>query len=380
MIALPPIFDLDDAASLEAADTQSGALRSAASAGAQVRATAAAVGEGLLDRLTDLRPRGVVIVAGAGRARRAAALTGALLAEHAGLPISVVAAAPPWVGPLDAVIVAGDDAGDPRLADAVDRAVRRGAEVVVTTPDEGPMRAASAGRAMLLPPRVAVLPHNTLLRHLAVMLAVLGRVDPQHCASIVGDLDRLADALDAEAVVGHPRNEVFHNPAKALAARMQGRRVVFAGDSPVTAELAAHACEVLLREAGLVAVAAELSDAVAAAPQFGAVAALADYDPLFHDEQLDGPAPRDPVRAFVFSVEADRRAAERRIALLPDADLVTAGGDELPERERLDQPAGSVGVTEQLATLIVRIEMAAAYTKLIGGPNAAQAGAVEAGL
>lgn len=45
MIADTPVLDLDDAAMLEAADT-GGALRSAASGGAQVRATAAAVAEG----------------------------------------------------------------------------------------------------------------------------------------------------------------------------------------------------------------------------------------------------------------------------------------------------------------------------------------------
>jgi len=73
MIAGTPVLDLDDAASLEAADS-SGALRSAASGGAQVRATAAAVDENALASLTDLRPRSVVLVTGGGRAARAGAL------------------------------------------------------------------------------------------------------------------------------------------------------------------------------------------------------------------------------------------------------------------------------------------------------------------
>ncbi|MGY2019609.1 hypothetical protein [Nocardia gipuzkoensis] len=178
MIAGTPVLDLDDAASLEAADA-GGALRSAASGGAQVRATAAAVGEDALARLADLRPRSVVFVSGSGRAARAAGLLVAALGDRAGLPVVPAAALPPWVGPLDVVLVSGDDAGDPRLIDAVDRALRRGAEVVVAAPHEGPLRAAAAGRAAVLEPRVPVLGHNRLLRFLAAGIAVLRAVDPQ---------------------------------------------------------------------------------------------------------------------------------------------------------------------------------------------------------
>ncbi|NUS92745.1 MAG: tobH protein, partial [Nocardia sp.] len=139
MIADTPVLDLDDAAMLEAADT-GGALRSAASGGAQVRATAAAVAEGALARLDGLRPRSLLLVSGPGRAGRAAALLVAALGDRTGLPLVQVTSVPSWAGPLDVVLVAGDDAGDPRLIDAVDRAVRRGAEVVVTAPDEGPLQ------------------------------------------------------------------------------------------------------------------------------------------------------------------------------------------------------------------------------------------------
>ncbi|MDN2502236.1 tobH protein, partial [Nocardia nova] len=71
MIAGTPVLDLDDVASLEAADS-GGILRSAASGGAQVRATAAAVAENALIRLDGLRPRSLVLVSGTGRAARAA--------------------------------------------------------------------------------------------------------------------------------------------------------------------------------------------------------------------------------------------------------------------------------------------------------------------
>jgi hypothetical protein len=371
MIATPHIPDLDDAASLEAADTP-GALRSAATGGAQVRAVAEAVREGALRRLEGLHPRSLVVVAGAGRARRAGQLLAAAFAVRSSLPLVCAPSLPGWVGALDVVLVLGDDAGDPRLADAVDRAVRRGAEVVVAAPEEGPLRAAGAGRSVGVPPRVPVLPVNTLLHHFAVGLAVLHAVDPLHTAEVA--LDRLAEVLDAEAVVGHPRNEVFHNPAKSLAARLAGHEAVFAGDGPAAAELARHAGEVFVRASGRIVAGVDLEDAVAGAGEFVAATAVAPgYDPLFHDPEIDGPPPRDPVRVFVLSVDPDRRRAQVRVDALPDADLLAVGEAEAlvaatePGFVASPPPAIPAGELEQLAVLALRVEMAAAYVKLTTG-------------
>ncbi|MGW4742063.1 tobH protein [Nocardia xishanensis] len=388
MIAGTPVLDLDDAASLEAADS-GGALRSAASGGAQVRATAAAIGEHALARLAGLRPRSVVLVSGSGRAARAASLLVAALGDRAGLPVVPASALPPWVGPLDVVLVAGDDAGDPRLIDAVDRALRRGAEVVVAAPHEGPLRAAAAGRAALLEPRVPVLDHNRLLRFLAAGIAVLRIVDPARAGTAVPDLTELADVLDAEALRDGPHNEVFHNPAKTLAARMQQRGIVLAGDSPAAAELAEHGAEVLLQAAGRVATAADLAEAVAANPRMVEAAgeSAPDFDPLFHDEELDGPAPVERIRVFVLSADPDQAAARRRVAVfggggsgLVDADLVNAEVDLLqnsltdpaaPARNEASGASGRATELEQLAILALRLEMAAAYLRLIGSRGAA---------
>ncbi|MEU6831443.1 tobH protein [Nocardia beijingensis] len=384
MIAGTPVLDLDDAASLEAADA-GGALRSAASGGAQVRATAAAVGEDALARLADLRPRSVVLVSGSGRAARAAGLLVAALGDRAGLPVVPAAALPPWVGPLDVVLVSGDDAGDPRLIDAVDRALRRGAEVVVAAPHEGPLRAAAAGRAAVLEPRVQVLGYNRLLRFLAAGIAVLRAVDPQRTGAVVPELADLADVLDAEALRDGPHNEVFHNPAKTLAARMLQRGIVLAGDSPAAAELAEHGAEVLLQSAGKVATAVDLAEAVAARTRMAEAAgeSAPGFDPLFHDEELDGPAPVERIRVFVLSADRDRAAARRRIAVfggdganLVDADLVNADVDLLqtemtdpaaPAQTHADEAVPANGTElEQLAVLALRLEMAAAYLRLIG--------------
>lgn len=391
MIAGTPVLDLDDAASLEAADS-GGALRSAASGGAQVRATAAAVEEDMLTRLDGLQPRSLLLVSGAGRATRAAGLLIAALGDRAGLPVVPVTAVPPWVGPLDVVLVSGDDPADPRLIDAVDRAQRRGAEVIVAAPAEGPLRAVTAGRSAVLEPRVRVLDHNRLLRFLAVGIAVLRAIDPGRSGAVLPELGELADVLDAEALRDGPQHEVFHNPAKTLATRMQERRVVLTGDSAAATELAAHAAEVLLQSAGRVAAAVDLTVAVAALPRMMAAttASAPDYDPLFHDDQLDGPPPVDRLRVFLLSADTDEVAARRKLAVFAtsgavDADLVNADTDptEDPAGARpSEQPSdetingrGRGGDLQRLAVLALRLEMAAAYLRLLSSGETTASGA-----
>ncbi|QCQ92002.1 tobH protein [Rhodococcus sp. SGAir0479] len=375
MTAPSSLLDLDDVDALLAADVE-GSLRFAALGGAQIRATQAAVDEGELARLHGLQPRSVVLVTGVGAAARAADLLIATVGGRIGIPLVETTVTPLWVGPLDVVVVAGDDAGDPRLVESVDRALRRGAEVVVAAPDEGPLRAAGAGRAHALPPRVTVPDHNALLRYLAAFLAVLVAIESGRAgAAAYPDLGRLADALDDEALRDHPRNEVFHNPAKSLAARMQGRRVVLAGATRATTHLARHAGDVLLRTGAAVAAAADLAEVIAGVPRFAAATPLsADYDPFFHDEQLDGPAPGMPLRVFVLASDADRPLAERRAAVLADADVVVAAsvqagppGPAGPVDPAQPTPVGAVGEIEQTAVLVCRLEMSAAYLRLIGG-------------
>ncbi len=380
MTAPAPLLDLDDAVSVAAADTE-GAMRAAALGGAQVRSVAEAVAEGLIDRVRDMRPRSVVLMTSGGRAARAASVLEASVGPHFGLPIVHAPVVPPWVGSLDVVVVAGDDAGDPRLVSAADSALRRGAELVVVAPDEGPLRAAAAGRGALLAPRVRTSDRNGFLRYLAAGLAVLGSLDSGR-GEPLPDLAGLADVLDGEAMRNHPSAEVFHNPAKSLAVRFQNRRVVVAGDSAATTALAGHATDMLLCGAGTSAAAAGLSDALASAALLSGTGDLSPgYDPIFHDEELDGPAPVTPARVFVLATAQSRTATSRRLAALADAELVTAAADEeLAPADRFgtgDSEMTGRAVTgpaqgertemEQLAVLAVRLEMAAAYLRLIGG-------------
>ena len=202
--------DLDDVEGLLAAD-RSGLLRAASMAGAQVRSTAAALDEGELDALkTDQPPRTVIWVAGRGTAERAGSMLAAALAGAVAAPIVVAPDAPLWIGALDVLILAGDDPGDPALVSAAATAVRRGARVVVVAPFEGPLRDATAGRAVALAPRLRVPDDFGLAHYIGAGLAAFHVVDP----AFQIDLAALADELDAEALRNSARARTVHQSGK----------------------------------------------------------------------------------------------------------------------------------------------------------------------
>jgi hypothetical protein len=354
MNATRAAIDIDDTESLLAAD-RNALLRAASTAGAQVRATAAALDEGALDSVRgEDRPRTVVWVAGRGTAGTAAVMLASALGGAAAEPIVVAAEAPPWIGALDVLIVAGDDAGDPALVDAAATGVRRGARVVVAAPYEGPLRDTTAGRVAVLEPRVWVPDEFRLCRYLSAGLAVLQSVD----AGLRTELAVLADELDSEALRNSAGREVFTNPAKALAERISGHRVALAGDCAATLALARHGSSALLRIGHHVAAAAGLADALVALHETAAQGDSADA--LFHDEQLDGPLPAR-VRVLALTLAAERPLIAARVAGLADVDLV--GAEDVPE----SAPVSVQRVEQQLAILAVRLDMAAVYLRLVRG-------------
>ncbi|ORW90222.1 TobH protein [Mycobacterium sp. IEC1808] len=362
-------IDLEDTDGLLEADRQ-GLLRAASSAGAQVRAIGAAADEGALDALrTDDRARSVIWVASRGTAETAGALLAATLGGAASQPITVVGEAPPWVGPLDVLIVAGDDPGDPALVSAAATGVRRGSRVVVAAPYEGPLRDSTAGRAAVLEPRVRVPAEFGLCRYLAAGLAVLQAVDPRPGV----ELGPLADELDAEALRNSAGRELFTNPAKHIAERLVGRRAVLAGDCAATLALARHGSSVLLRLAHEVVAATGLADAVVAlrTATDGPGGAASSVEDLFHDEEIDGPRP-DRLRVLALTLRDEQTVVAARTAGLENVYLLAA--EDVP-----DGPGGSAGSTvapalggavsaeQQLAVLAVRLEMAAVYMRLVRG-------------
>jgi hypothetical protein len=361
------IVDLDDVDGLLAAD-RDGSLRASAMAGAQVRATAAALDEGDLDQLrSDVPPRTVIWVAGRGNAETAGSLLAAALGGSVAAPIVVAAEVPPWVGALDVLIVAGDDPGDPALVTAAATGVRRGARVAVIAPYEGPLRDATAGRSAALPPRVWVPDEFGFCRYLAAGLATLHVVDP----GLRVDLSALADELDAEALRNSAARELFTNPAKALAERMSGCEVVLVGDNAATLLLARHVAAVMLRVAHRAVAAAGLADALVALRS--GMGDVSDRErSIFHDEQIDGPLP-PRVRTFVLAADAERPVIVARVAGMDDIDVIAA--EDVPDALALDASdvarppvaAGPRRLEEQLALLAVRMEMTAVYLKLVRG-------------
>ncbi len=368
MSALRAAIDLDDTEGLIAAD-RDGLLRAASSAGAQVRATATAVAEGALDSLhSDQRPRSLIWVSGRGPAASAGAMLAASLGGSAAEPIVVAAEAPPWVGPLDVVVIAGDDSADPALVAAAATGVRRGARVVIAAPYEGPLRDVTAGRVAVLAPRLWVPDDFGLCRYLAAGLATVAAVQASSAASAPPlDLMTLADQLDAEALRNSAGRELFTNAAKALAERIAGRGVVLTGDCAATLSLARHGAVVLLRIAGQVVGAAGLADALVALRSdtsggYGDMGDDSAMAALFHDEELDGPMP-ERMRVLALTLAAERQVVTARLAGFSDIDVV--GVEDVPDLTSAPVDAGRP--EQQLATLAVRLEMAAVYLRLARG-------------
>jgi hypothetical protein len=349
-------IDLDDVDGLLDAD-RDGLLRAASMAGAQMRATAAALDEGVMEPLqSDLPPRTVVWVANHGTAEAAGAMLAAALGGSTGSPIVLAAEVPPWIGALDVLIVAGDDPGDSALVSAAATGIHRGARVIVAAPQEGPLRDVSAGRSVVLPPRLNVPDEFGLARYLAAGLATLHVVDPGTSIDVAG----IADDLDAEALRNSAGRELFTNPAKALADRMSGRDVVLAGASAAMLALSRHGATLMLRVAGQAAAAVRIADVLVALRS--GVMGGAGYKPsLFHDEEIDGPLPARRC-TVVLAADEERPLIVSRLSGYDDTYVTSA--QDVPD---VVSPPPTGRPEHQLATLAVRLEMAAVYLRLARG-------------
>src|SRR5262245_7151180 len=224
---------LNDADRLLAAD-QSGMLRALASAGAQVRETAALTAEANLTSLADEgRPRAVV-VAGVGTAARA----GDLLATIAGprCPVPVMghrsAGIPGWVGAADAVIAVSASGRSPEALAAAEAAARRGARLVaIGAPDSELQGLAERARAPFVPvPRRA--PARASLWALSVPVLLAGRALGM-LRIAEADLAETAERLDADAERCRPSADSFVNPAKELALDLANSIPVVWGSTPL---------------------------------------------------------------------------------------------------------------------------------------------------
>ncbi|WP_067496406.1 SIS domain-containing protein [Actinoplanes sp. TFC3] len=239
-----------------------GMLRATASAGAQVRESAALAAEANLTSLADEgRPRAVV-VAGIGTA----GLTGNILATVAGprCPVPVIghrsAGVPGWVGAADVVIAVSASGRSPEALAAADAASRRGARLVaIGNPDSELQSMAERARAPFIPvPRRA--PARASLWGLAVpvLLAAraLGLVKVNEA-----DFAETAARLDADAERCRPGAEAFVNPAKSLALDLAGSVPIVWGSSPLATVAARRFADTLAANARYPVMAGALGEA-----------------------------------------------------------------------------------------------------------------------
>jgi glucose/mannose-6-phosphate isomerase len=252
---------LDDPDRLAAADP-SGMLRALASAGAQVRESAALAAEANLTSIAEEgRPRAVV-VAGVGTAAR----TGDLLETVAGprCPVPVVghrsAGIPGWVGASDAVIAVSASGRSPEALAAADAAGRRGARLVAIGPPDSELQAlAERARAPFVPvPRRAPARVSLWALTVPVLLAArtLGLVRIAEA-----DFAETATRLDADAERCRPGAESFVNPAKAMALELANSIPVVWGSSPLATVAARRVSDMLSANARYPVVAGGLGEA-----------------------------------------------------------------------------------------------------------------------
>jgi hypothetical protein len=363
------VFDdslLDDPGRLQATDSGD-LLRAAVTAGAQVRSTAATAEEAGLERLRGERPRSVVLLTRPGAAPAAAPLLLALLGPSCPVPMVTTRAVPAWVGALDIVLANTADPGDRELAEGIDRAVRRGAQVVLTAPADGPVAAAAAGRSVLLVPQIEVPPGLGLPRALAAGLLLMDTL-----GLLPTDPEVLAGELDREAERDHLAHEAFVNPAKSLALRLAHRIPLLWGTDPVATAVAGHAAGALAAHAGVVAHVAGFHEAaVLPALRQEAIRSSGETG-VFRDPFEDVPqhGVMLPVRPVLLGVLPDADGmAERAMAMdvVPGADVVTVDEELMVRRGEPDAAACAAAV------LALRFDLAALYLGLgrgvLGGPG-----------
>ncbi|MGH4007880.1 MAG: SIS domain-containing protein, partial [Pseudonocardiaceae bacterium] len=294
----------------------------------------------------------------------AAPLLLALAGPSCPVPVVMTRSVPMWVGALDIVLANTADPGDQELAEGIDRAVRRGAQVVLTAPSDGPVAAAAAGRSVLLVPQIEVPPGLALPRTLTAGLLLLDTL-----GLLATDAEALAGELDREAERDHIGHESFVNPAKSLALRLAERTPLLWGTDPVATAVAGHCAGAFAAHAGVVAHAAGFHEA-AALPALRQEAARASREvDVFHDPITDLPQHTD-VRPVLLGALPDAHSGPERAAALdalPGADVVTAD-EELMVR-RGDPGAASCAA----AVLALRFDFAALYLGLgrgmLSGPG-----------
>jgi hypothetical protein len=286
------LFDeslLEDPGALARADVH-GLLRTVASAGARVR-TALRLAEeaGVNELRPDGQPR-TVLVAGSGT--ETAAVADLLSALSPGTcPIQLLQPTGPtpqqsrwtlpgWAGSLDLLLLLSPQGTEQGLTDLVEQAYRRGCTAAAVTPPKAPLAEAVAQvRGMALPfaapdgneqptgpgggtagePATDIGAFWALLTPLLALADRIGLLSAPSAA-----LHTAADTLDEVAARCGPAVATYTNPAKTLAAELDGSLPLLWSQGRIAAAGARRFAAVLATRAGRPALSAELPTALTA--------------------------------------------------------------------------------------------------------------------
>jgi len=234
------VFDdslLDDAGAL----ARSERLRHLALTGARLRRDHTDEMASVVEGLSGVRPRSVLVTGAEARLVRAVV--------EPFCPVPCVAWAmpglPPWAGSLDLVIVlAGLDS---RLLPACLEALKRGSLLFVVAPQGSPLLDESTS--------VAMIPTQDDDPFVAALL-VLKVLDLLGLGPAL-DLDEVADALDSVAESCGPRYGLDANPAKNLACALADHVPLIWGGSVLAARASRRVAEALREATALPALAAD---------------------------------------------------------------------------------------------------------------------------
>jgi glucose/mannose-6-phosphate isomerase len=364
---------LDDMAAMEAADPGQ-MLRATASAGAQVRESAALVAETNLSSLADEgRPRAVV-VAGVGTAGR----TGDVLATVAGprCPVPVLshrsAGIPGWVGAADVVIAVSASGRSPEALAAADAAARRGARLVaIGAPDSELQAVAERARAPFVPvPRRYPARASLWALTVPVLLAArtFGLVKVNEA-----DLAETAARLDTDAERCRPSLELFVNPAKSLAVDLAGSIPVIWGSSPLATIAARRFGDTLSANARYPAVAGALGEAGRGRVGLldGVYGGLAESERDIFADPVEGTEESTRLRLVLLrdgGLPSDEEAGDGEPIAVEDrrADAVQRLAEQRGVRVSVVNAEGASAV-ERLASMVAVPDFASIYLALAHG-------------
>ncbi|WNI15776.1 SIS domain-containing protein [Actinacidiphila sp. ITFR-21] len=323
---------LEDPDALARADVH-GLLRGVAGAGARVR-TALRLAEeaGVTELRPDGRPRTVLI---AGSGPDAAAVADLLSALSSGTcPVQLLDPTGPtpqqshwtlpgWAGSLDLLLLLSTQGTEQGLTDLVEQAYRRGCTAAAVTPPKAPLADAVAQvRGMALPfaapdpsGRPARLgptdePAADTGAFWALLIPLLALADRIGLLSAPPSaLQSVADTLDDVATRCGPAVATYTNPAKTLAAELDGSLPLLWSQGRIAAVGARRFATVLAARAGRPALSAELPAAltVHGPLQAGAHPLAVDADDFFRD-RLEEPD-RLRLRVVLLQEAADQPAS-----------------------------------------------------------------------